>query len=296
MLEALPVFTWLAALCAGIGALCLTLLVTDMIGTVGVDRGAGLEDVKTLPFMFRMLMPLAPNALPLARTEAFAGMRTKSQELIFMAGYDQALNAEQFIAIRLLLGLSGAILAGLMFMGQQQLSGLLVLMVSIAYPGVWLRGVVRRRHLEILKSLPNVLDLLTLSVEAGKDFLTALRDITARRKMDALNEELLRALQEIQLGKPRQKALKEMSERVQQPELSSVINSIIQADELGVSIGQLLRIQGDQLRGKRFARAEKLANEAPVKILFPVIIFIFPSVFIILMAPIIMQAMKTLVR
>ena len=85
-----------------------------------------------------------------------------------------------------------------------------------------------------------------------------------------------------------------MGLRVRQPDLISVLNAIIQADELGVSIGQLLRIQGDQLRAKRFARAEKLANEAPVKILFPVVLFIFPAVFLILMGPILSQAMKAL--
>ena len=149
------------------------------------------------------------------------------------------------------------------------------------------------RHLEILKALPNVLDLLTLSVEAGRDFLTALRDIVMRRKLDAIGEELRRSLHEIQLGKTRQEALHEMSLRVNQPELTTVLNSVIQADELGVSIGQLLRVQGDQLRAKRFARAEKLANESPVKILFPIIIFIFPAVFIVLMGPLMSQALKS---
>jgi len=234
--------------------------------------------------------------MPLANAESLKGMRAKAQEQINMAGYDQAISGEQFIALRLLLLIGSLVFLALMFMAQQQLSGLLILFVGVIYPSTWLRGLVRRRHLSILKSLPNVLDLLTLSVEAGKDFLTALRDIVGKRKMDALNEELMRSLQEIQLGKPRQKALKEMADRVQQPELASVVNSIIQADELGVSIGQLLRIQGDQLRGKRFSRAEKLANQAPVKILGPVILFIFPAVFIILMGPILMQAMKSLVR
>ena len=159
-----------------------------------------------------------------------------------------------------------------------------------------LKGTVKSGHLEILKALPNVLDLLTLSVEAGKDFLTSLRDILERRKRDALGEELGRTFQEIQLGKRRQTALKDLANRVRQPELTSVLNAIIQAEELGVSIGQLLKIQGDQLRNKRFSRAEKLANEAPVKILFPVIVFIFPAVIIILMAPIIMQAAKTLAK
>jgi len=296
MLEFFPIYTYAAALCAGICATTLTLLVLDLLRGVEVDKEAGLEEVKTLPFGLRLFMPLVPNVLPIARMDFLASSRRQCNDLIFMAGYDQAVNAEQFVALRILMTIFGLGFMALMLAGQQQAIGLLVLFLLVMYPMTWLRGVVRRRHLEILKALPNVLDLLTLSVEAGKDFLTALRDIISRRKMDSLGEELSRALQEIQLGKQRQKALKEMVERVQQPELSSVVNAIIQADELGVSIGQLLRIQGDQLRNKRFARAEKLANEAPVKILFPVIIFIFPAVIIILMAPIIMQALKTLAR
>jgi tight adherence protein C len=167
--------------------------------------------------------------------------------------------------------------------------------VLYIWPGVWLRKSISRRHLQIQKALPNVLDLLTLSVEAGKDFLTALRDILHRRRThDALHEELERTFHEIQLGKPRRQALRELSQRVRQPDLSAVINAIIQADELGVSIGQLLRIQGDQFRIKRFQRAEKLANEAPVKIIFPVVVFIFPAVFIIVLGPLMLQAAKTL--
>ena len=139
--------------------------------------------------------------------------------------------------------------------------------------------------MQILRALPNLLDLLTLSVEAGKDFMSSLRDILQRRKMDALNEEWMRTFQEIQLGRKRTEALRDLSKRVRQPDLTSVVNAIIQAEELGVSIGQLLRIQGDMLRNKRFSLAEKLANEAPVKIIMPIVLFIFPAVMLILIVP-----------
>jgi tight adherence protein C len=182
------------------------------------------------------------------------------------------------------------------FMYGNLLLGIMLLFCLYIYPGAWLKAVVKKRHLEIMKALPNVLDLLTLSVEAGKDFITSLRDILGRRKMDSLGEELDRTFKEIQLGKKRQQALRDLSLRVRQPDLTSVLNAIIQAEELGVSIANLLRIQGDMFRNKRFVRAEKLANEAPVKILFPVVFFIFPAVIIILMVPILLQAFKMLVR
>ena len=97
---------------------------------------------------------------------------------------------------------------------------------------------------------------------------------------------------EIQVGTPRRVALRNMADRVRQPDLRSVAHALVQADELGVSIGSILRIQADQLRGRRFDRAEKLANEAPVKMLGPLMLCIFPSVFLVLLGPIISQVVK----
>ncbi len=288
--------TLAAALSAGISIMALTLFLADLLQKVEVEKTEKTEEAKRLPVIFRLFMPFVPNVLPLVRADFFSRMLAQSRSLLSMAGFDLTISPEQFLSVRILMGICGIFFFVLMFLADKALMGLLLALLFFMYPTVWLKGVVRRRHLEMLKALPNLLDLLTLSVEAGKDFLTALRDILLRRKMDALSEEFGRAMHEIQLGKQRQSALKEMALRVQLPELTSIVNAIIQADELGVSIGQLLRIQGDQLRGKRFVRAEKLANEAPVKILFPVVIFIFPAVFIILMGPILMQAMKTLVQ
>ena len=97
---------------------------------------------------------------------------------------------------------------------------------------------------------------------------------------------------EIQLGLPRREALKRMASRSREPNLRSVANALVQADELGVSIGSMLRIQADQMRSQRFARAERLANEAPVKMLFPLMVFIFPAVFIVILGPVLSQALK----
>ena len=126
------------------------------------------------------------------------------------------------------------------------------------------------------------------------DFMSALQRNCERRRLDPLNEELIRMMREIQLGTPRRIALKNLSSRVGQSDLSSVTHALVQADELGVSIGSILRIQSEQLRGRRFDRAEKLANEAPVKMLGPLMLCIFPAVFIILMGPLLVQAAKDL--
>jgi tight adherence protein C len=261
---------------------------------IEVEKNISGEARKSLPVIFRLFLPFASNVRFMANSELFSRTRETTQEKLLMAGYAQVITPEDFIAVRILSGSFAVFMFILCAFSGKPVLGVMLLICLLIYPAAWLNTSVKKRHMEIMKALPNVLDLLTLSVEAGRDFLTALKDILSRRKLDALGEELSRTFREIQLGKSRRNALKDLSLRVRQPDLTAVLNAIIQAEELGVSIGQLLRIQGDMLRNKRFTQAEKLANEAPVKILFPVVAFIFPAVIIILMVPILMQAFKVL--
>lgn len=285
-------YTLSASFCTGIAVTCFLILFFDLASMIELEKHEDMVDTKKLPFFIRMFLPLASTLKRVSSSELFSDMRRKTAEMLEMSGFDQAVTTVDFLSVRIIMAIAGIILTVLLFTAGQLLTGLLVLFLFVAYPSTWLKGVIRKRHLSILKALPNLLDLLTLSVEAGKDFLTALRDILEKRPIDPLGEEFIRALREIQLGSSRQKALKDMSNRVRQAELSSVVDAIVQADELGISIGQILKVQGDQLRTKRFARAETLANQAPVKILFPVVVFIFPSVFLVLLGPIASQALK----
>ena len=282
----------LASVFTGLCAASVVLLIAEMVSSIDVEKAQFGEDARPIPVLFRIFLPFTPNFRGLYASESLGGTMKKLREQLAMAGYEQALTAEQFMTVRILLGAFGVLFTILFFASNNAMPGLLVLICLVLYPQAWLRTLIAKRHLQILKALPNVLDLLTLSVEAGKDFVTALRDILTRRKPDELGLELRKALHEIQLGKPRHTALKEMSQRVRQPELTSVMNAIVQSDELGVSIGQVLRIQADQLRAKRFARAEKMASEAPVKILFPVALLIFPAVFTVVIAPMLMRALE----
>ena len=286
------IYMLLASVFAGLCAAAAVLLMAEMISAIDVEKAQFGEDARPIPVLFRIFLPFSPNFRTLFESESLSGTMKKLREQLAMAGYEQVLTAEQFMTVRILFGAFGILFTILFFAADNAMAGVLVLFCAVLYPQVWLRNLVTKRHLQILKALPNVLDLLTLSVEAGKDFVTALRDILGRRALDELGLELRKALHEIQLGKPRQTALKEMAQRVRQPELTSVMNAIIQSDELGVSIGQVLRIQAEQLRAKRFARAEKLASEAPVKILFPVALLIFPAVFTVVIAPMLMRALE----
>lgn len=282
------------AVCAGISVCLFLLLALRMFQQISIEKKMDYEIRRSLPIIFRLALPFAVNVRFIVRHPSFKSVREHTERELMMAGYADTVDAVNFIAMRIILGIFGAILLVLCVFRQHPIVGLLLLVITIIYPPVWLRKVIQARHAEILKALPNVLDLLTLSVQAGKDFLASLRDIIKRRKMDALNEELSRTFHEIKLGKKRSQALRELSQRVGQTDLSTVLNAIIQAEELGVSIGELLKIQGDMLRDKRFSRAEKQAGEAPVKIVFPLALFIFPAVVIVLIMPIVLQAFKTL--
>ncbi|MDD5728028.1 MAG: type II secretion system F family protein [Victivallales bacterium] len=285
----------LLAVCAGISAGIFLLLILRMFQQITIEKKMSFEIRRRLPLIIKLALPFVANVRFIVRDPHLKAWCGQTEQQLGMAGYSDTVTAEDFLAARIILGIYGALILVLCIAQQRVLIGFILLIILVIYPSVWLRKVIQSRHAEILSALPNVLDLLTLSVQAGKDFLASLRDIIKRRKMDALNEELSRTFHEIKLGKKRSQALRELSSRVGQSDLSTVLNAIIQAEELGVSIGELLMIQGDMLRNKRFSRAEKLAGEAPVKIVLPLALFIFPAVVIILVVPIVLQAFKTLV-
>jgi len=162
-------------------------------------------------------------------------------------------------------------------------------MLGFFLPAIWLNDHVKRRQGQIQKALPFALDLLTLSVSAGLDFTTSLDKIVGKLHGSALAFELGITLSEIQLGRSRADALRDLARRVSVAEMTSVTSALIQADELGAPLAPILRVQSEQLRNGRSQRAEKLAMEAPVKILAPLIAFIFPNTFIIIAGPILLK-------
>lgn len=270
-----------------------------------VTLADGRQQERAIPLLFRLMLPLVHNVLPLTRKKFLARTRGVTQGKLVSAGYEGLMNADELLAMRVLLpAVVGPFWCAIVIFGLGSIPGrlgasldknqlvfcVMGLLVLHLYPVTWLRRVLQARHVSLQRSLPFVLDLLTLSVEAGMDFMTALqRTVQQQRVLSPLGEELLRVIRQIQLGKTRKQALQSMITRVSHPDITAVFSSLIQADELGVSIGSILRIQSNQVRSKRFDRAEKMANEAPVKMLFPLMFFIFPSVFLILLGPVIMK-------
>ncbi len=301
LLSWLTMFAWACSM-AGLAWYCLN--IARQITYVTLADGRRQE--RKLPLVFRLLLPFVPNLDTLVSKPAFRKGRETAERQLIAAGFEGLLNGAEFTALKLLTPvICGAFwFAGLRltaaFHPESQLAknvGLATLMgVSLFYyyPLAWLRRTLKARHTAIQRALPFVLDLLTLSVEAGMDFMSALQRNCERRKLDPLNEELIRMTREIQIGIPRRVALRNMATRVDLADLRSVAHALIQADELGVSIGAILRIQSDQMRSRRFDRAEKLANEAPVKMLGPLMLCIFPAVFVILLSPILRQTMQQL--
>ncbi|WFB35644.1 type II secretion system F family protein [Kiritimatiellota bacterium B12222] len=298
----LALFTWVVA----------AILIGIYVGKQATEiRYATLADGqrlrRRLPLSFQWLLPFTGN-IKMFRRPQHADLRNKVERKLVSAGYDTVLSASDFLALRLLIPLVLAPLCiGIIILLTAKIPGgmgdsirerqVYLFLCIFGYltmrPTTWIKQTIRQRHREIEKGLPFILDLLTLSVEAGLDFMTAIRRLIERRKVDALSEEFIRAVREMQVGRTRKDALKDMAERVNHPDLSSVVSALVQADELGVGIGTILRIQAEQMRGRRFQRAEKMANEAPVKLLFPLVCFIFPSVFLVLLGPVFLQMLQS---
>lgn len=171
----------------------------------------------------------------------------------------------------------------------------IIFLVPITYmfPDYYLKGKISKRQEEIKKGLPNALDLLTISVEAGLGFDQALAKVASNSK-GALGEEFKRTLKEMEIGVARKDALKNLARRTDVSELNTFIFSIIQADIFGISIGKVLRVQATEMRIKRKQVAEEKGMKAPVKLVFPTILFLFPALMVIVIGPAAINIMDTL--
>jgi len=169
--------------------------------------------------------------------------------------------------------------------GAQGFLGLLVMAgIGFSLPLLWLRSAVRSRQRRIVKSLPDALDLVTTCVEAGLGLDAALAKVAEQMK-GPLAKELGQTLREVAMGRLRREALTDLGERTGVDDLITFVNAVIQAEQLGVSIAQVLKVQSDQMRTRRRQRAEQLAHEAPIKMMFPLVFFIFPAFMLVVLGP-----------
>jgi tight adherence protein C len=263
----------------GLGNTVAPFLIEVREESAGGVSGAGSVVVRKLGVANRRIM--------------WPGYEDKMRRSLVKAGEPQAYKPEDIMALQEI-GFVVGILFGLILMNAIGFSlawSLVVGLIGMFYPLIWVNDQVNKRHLAISRALPFNLDLLTLSVEAGLDFTAALAKVVDKGKSGPLREELALVLKQLKMGKTREEALKSMIARVDLPALSQFVTALIQADKMGTSLGKVLRIQSTQLRIERTQRAEKLANEAPVKMLFPLIACIFPTVFMVLFGPIVFAFM-----
>ncbi len=292
----------LMALLAAGGVL---LIVWALLGTRSSDpvqarltQLGTLEGVTSLEEI-ELQQPLMDRTLrPLMRRLSGIGTRLTSRERVgrtegrlAQAGYPYGLRTIDFMGLKVV---SAIVISGLAFLlfgvalGSAIASSLIfavgALAIGFFVPDYWLTTRIRGRQKAILLQIPDTLDLLTISVKAGLGFDAALGKVIEKTE-GPLTDEFRRALAEVRIGKPRRDALKEMVGRTNVPALTNFIGAIVQAEQLGVAIANVLEVQSEQLRIERRQRAEEMAAKAPIKMLFPLVGCIFPSMFIVILGP-----------
>jgi tight adherence protein C len=268
----------------------------ESLGGPGRPNVRALEEIELAkPFSERVVKPilrslsrLAARIAPGANAEAIANK-------LAMAGNPRQLTVEMFLGLK---AAAGLVFAGLALGAQLLLPPLIppptfimaALWTAVAgvagffLPELWIKDEIRRRQKAIRKVLPDTIDVLSISVEAGLGFDAAMSRI-CQKAQNPLTVEFEKYLTEMRLGKARREALRQIQTRTGVDDLNTFIGAVIQADQLGVSMAKILRVQSEQLRVKRRQRAEQLAQQAPLKMLFPMIMFIFPSVFVVILGP-----------
>lgn len=249
------------------------------------------------PLSERLISPLLQTVGMTLQSWAPQALRTALTKRVRAAGL--AITAEQFAGWYIVAGAVGACLFALLAWARAGTT-LTVLTVgfiggfaSAGLPELLLRQRQTERQARIVRALPDVLDLLTVSVNAGLGFDSALMKVTDKMQ-GPLPSELGQVLHEIKMGVARRDALKALADRTGVEDLRAFVSTIIQADQLGVSISKVLRLQSESLRQRRRQRAEEMALKAPIKMLFPLVFFIFPTLFIVLLGPAFLQMMAGL--
>lgn len=251
-----------------------------------------LEEIElSLPFKDRVLLPLLRRLADLVVKFTPEKQLEQTRRQIELAGMAGSLEPTAFFAMRIGATIGLGLMAFMVFFvlsAQQDPNALMYVIGGAAlgyfFPVLWIKSKISRRQEGILRALPDALDLLTICVEAGLGFDQAMGKVYEKWDND-LAVAFGRVLREIQLGKLRREALRDMADRMEVPDVTAFTAAVIQADQLGVSMTKILRVQSDQMRVKRRQRAQEKAHQAPVKMMIPMVLLIFPSLWIVLLGP-----------
>ncbi|MFP5256576.1 MAG: type II secretion system F family protein [Acidimicrobiia bacterium] len=248
------------------------------------------ERTLSLPFLTRVVRPIADSLLRSLGSLLPGNYRETVHTQLVHAGLQGQFRAEEIISLRFLAGLVGLILGianlgfGVVGGGTGLLMAVLLPVVGLQLPKSWLDRKVEERREAIRRDLPDTLDLMAISVEAGVGFEGAL-GVVCDNFDSPLANEFARTLREMELGLPRREALQNLKKRTEVPELSNFVLTLTQADALGMPVGRVLKTAAEEMRTKRQQWAREKAAKLPVKILFPLVLFIFPAIFVVLLGP-----------
>ncbi len=217
-------------------------------------------------------------------------------EALRLSGLLYLMSPRQFIALCMVsmacfMGVAALVLHLADMLNWTYVGGLAVL--GYIYPRIWLKDSLKKRQRLIVRALPVYLDFLTMGVEAGLNMAGAITQAVTKGPVGPLKNEFALVLRDLRSGLTRAEALRRMEERIRVPQVSSFVSAVVQAERLGASLGSTFRFQAEQRRVERFQIAEKLAMEAPVKLIFPLVVFIFPVTFVVLMFPIAVKFMQS---
>lgn len=253
--------------------------------------GVSLRDKElSEPLFKRAVQPLLNRIVKLASKMLPSEKEASLSKKLVMAGKPGRYGPKEFVAIKLIIAILGPaiiLLADQLLLLENTVWLTLTISAVVAgwiLPDIYLQQKITQRKEEVEKDLPGILDLITVSVEAGTGFDGALLKVVEKSK-GILASEFLTVLQECKMGKSRKDALKDMADRVNVEDLSTFIGFIITSEQLGIGISNVMRLQSDQMRRKRRQRAEEKAMKAPVKMMIPMVTCIFPSIFVILLGP-----------
>ncbi len=264
---------------------------------LGTMQAKNLEELELqAPFIERTLRPVAAKISGSMARVTSTSFSAKTEKRLALAGSPGELRVSDWLAIKgigaIAIGILFFVLFVLMSAGPSFPANLampfLGLYLGYAVPEFWLGGRIKKRQKAVLLGIPDTLDLLTISVRAGLGFDAALSKVIEKLK-GPLSDEFRRAMAEVRVGKARRDALRDIVPRTEVGPLTNFIGAVIQAEQLGVSISKVLQVQSEQLRIERRQRAEAQAARAPIKMLFPLVGCIFPSLFIIILGPAIIQ-------
>lgn len=247
------------------------------------------------PLLWRLTWPLVLTiGEPIAQILT-QRLRDRVRSRLRRAALDYALSAEQFVAGQVIAASICAALAGLLSLPRGGAPLWLVIAAALlgaGLPGTWLRDRIETRRRTLLRELPFYLDVITLAVESGLNLSSALAHAVDKGPPGPLRVEFGRVLRDIRAGRSRSEALHDLSARLALPAISSLVAALLVAERQGGALGPVLRAQAEQRRSERFLRAEKLAMEAPVKMLLPLLVFIFPCTFAMLLFPVVVRFLE----